>query len=231
MSNCDSSRTGLIKLREGSMVESGIVDSRLMRFARVIVSGDSATVSRLLAESPGLASERFEEGATRRVEQPYYIEKIARYVYAGDTALHIAAAAYQTHTVQDLLARGANVHAKNRRGAEPLHAAAAGVPGSGGWNPSAQAATVACLIEAGADPNATNKSGVTALHVAARTRCAGAVRALLAGGADAQRKNKSGSTPMLLATETTGRGGTGSAEAKAEQNEIIRILQQHVATR
>jgi hypothetical protein len=35
---------------------------------------------------------------------------------------------------------------------------------------------------------------------------------------------------MLLATETTGRGGTGSPEAKAEQAEILRILQQYGAT-
>jgi hypothetical protein len=53
------------------------------------------------------------------------------------------------------------------------------------------------------------------------------VRALLVGGANAQRKNKNGSTPMLLATETTGRGGTGLPDAKAEQAEIIRILQEH----
>ena len=68
------------------------------------------------------------------------------------------------------------------------------------------------------------------LHIAARTRCAAAVAALLAGGAHATRTNKNGSTPMFLATHTTGRGGTGSAEAKAEQAEIVRCLQQYGAT-
>jgi Ankyrin repeats (many copies)/Ankyrin repeat len=213
------------------MAESCTVDTQLMALVRAILSGDSASAARLLAEAPGLASARFQVGATRQVEKPYYLEDIGRYIYAGDTALHIAAAAYRTDIVQELLVSGANVRAKNRRGAEPLHDAVAGIPGSRSWHPSAQAATVACLIQAGADPNAINKSGVAPLHVAARTRCAASVRALLVGGADVQRKNKNGSTPLLLATESTGRGGTGSAEAKAEQAEITRLLQQYGATR
>jgi hypothetical protein len=70
--------------------------------------------------------------------------------------------------------------------------------------------------------------GVTPLHRAVRTRCAEAVRTLLAHGADPARKNKSGSTPMHLASLNTGRGGTGSAEAKAQQAEIVRALEQAV---
>lgn len=93
----------------------------------------------------------------------------------------------------------------------------------------AQAATVAALIEAGADPNAVDSNGVTPLHRAVRTRCTEAVRALLDGGADVRRKNKNGSTPMQLATRTTGRGGSGSAEAKAQQRNILRLLEQHGA--
>jgi hypothetical protein len=101
------------------------------------------------------------------------------------------------------------------------------MPGSSSWDPSAQAAIVACLIGAGADPNAVDKSGVTPLHRAVRTRCTGAVRALLEGGADAQRRNKNGSTPVRLATMTTGRGGSGSPQSKAEQLKIARLLEQH----
>jgi ankyrin repeat protein len=89
--------------------------------------------------------------------------------------------------------------------------------------------TIACLIEAGADPNAVDKSGVTPLHRAVRTRCAAAVRVLLAGGADARRANKRGSTPMLLASQNTGRGGSGSPEAKAQQQEILRLLKDYGA--
>ena len=144
------------------------------------------------------------------------MDEIGHYVYAGDTALHVAAAAYRQEIVPKLIATGANVRARNRRGAEPLHYAVDGMPGSRTWNPPAQAATVARLIEAGADPNAADKSGVTPLHRAVRTRCAAAVKALLEAGADPRRKNNSGSTPMLLATQNTGRGGSGSPEAKAQ---------------
>jgi ankyrin repeat protein len=112
-----------------------------------------------------------------------------------------------------------------------LHAAAVGSPGSQTWNPPAQSATIVCLIEAGADPNAADMDGVSPLHRAVRTRCAEAVRTLLTHGADPTRKNKSGSTPMVLAMHNTGRGGTGLPAAKAQQQEIFRLLQQHAETK
>jgi hypothetical protein len=49
---------------------------------------------------------------------------------------------------------------------------------------------------------------------------------LLDGGADARRQNRNGSTPMMLAGKTTGRGGSGSPEARAQQQEIMRLLAQ-----
>jgi hypothetical protein len=36
---------------------------------------------------------------------------------------------------------------------------------------------------------------------------------------------------MQIATRNTGRGGSGSAEAKAEQSEILRLLEQHRSSR
>jgi ankyrin repeat protein len=128
-----------------------------------------------------------------------------------------------------LVAAGADPSARNRRGAQPLHYAADGHPGSPNWNPERQAATVALLIEAGADPNATDASGVMPLHRAVRTRCAAAVGALLNGGADPGARNRRGSTPMQLATRTTGRGGSGSPESKAQQEEIVRLLERQGA--
>jgi len=50
------------------------------------------------------------------------------------------------------------------------------------------------------------------------------VAALLAGGADPHRPNRNGSTPILLATRQTGRDGSGSPEARAQQREIIDLL-------
>jgi hypothetical protein len=201
----------------------------LMMLVRVIAAGDNAVASQLLAAAPALACARIEVGATRQAAKDYFLEEIGHYVYGGDTALHVAAAAYRLEIANKLIALGADVRARNRRGAEPLHYAADGGPGSRNWNPCAQAATIACLIAAGADPNAVDRSGVAPLHRAVRTRCAGAVQALLEHGADARLTNKNGSTVMLLATQNTGRGGSGSADAKAQQQEIVRLLQQHAA--
>jgi Ankyrin repeats (many copies)/Ankyrin repeat len=213
-------------IKSASMIEHDARDSALMALALAIVAGDEATTLRLLAISRSLASASFIEGVTRQTANAY-LSEIGHYFYAGDTALHIAAGKYQTDIVQELIALGADVRARNRLGAEPLHAAAVGMPGSHTWNPGAQEATIVSLIEAGADPNAVDKSGVTPLHRAVRTRCAAAARALLASGAEVDRKNKRGSTPMLLAIHNTGRGGTGSRAAKAQQEEIVRLLAQH----
>jgi ankyrin repeat protein len=202
------------------------LDSALRELFAAIVEGDATGVSVQLSASPRLAQASIQTGATRQEPNGFFLDQIKRCVYAGDTALHIAAAAYETEIARMLLAAGADVHARNRRGQEPLHAASVGNPGSPRWNPSAQAATIILLIEAGADPNAMDKSGVSPLHKAIRTRCAEAVRTLLARGADPALKNKSGSTTTVLAINNTGRGGTGSPEAKAQQQEILRMLGQ-----
>jgi hypothetical protein len=203
-------------------------DAALITLVRTIVTADDTVAFRLLAANPALAKARFQVGATRQTAKTFYLDEIGHYIYAGDTALHLAAAAYHQEIVPKLIATGANVRARNRRGAEPLHYAVDGMPGSRTWNPPAQAATVARLIAAGADPNVTDKSGVTPLHRAVRTRCAAAVKALLEAGAEPRRKNKSGSTPMLLATQNTGRGGSGSPEAKAQQKLIVQLLREHI---
>jgi ankyrin repeat protein len=203
--------------------------SALMTLLRAIALRDEEKASRLLDASPGLAQQVAEVGATRQVSTEYFFTEIAHYVYAGDTALHIAAAAYARDIAKALLARGANVRARNRRGAEPLHYAVDGSPGSPTWTSAAQEAIVECLIEAGADPNSADKSGVSPLHRAVRTRCAGAVRMLLDNGADPRRKNGSGSTPLHLAVQNTGRGGSGSSAAREQQREIILLLLEHGA--
>jgi ankyrin repeat protein len=202
-----------------------------MGLVRAVVVGDSAAASRLLAASPALAIARAVKGATRRTARAHYLDEIEHYIYAGDTVLHIAAAGYRQEIAGNLIATGADVRARNRRGAEPLHYAVDGVPGSHTWNPRAQAATVVRLLAAGSDPNAADNSGVTPLHRAVRTRCAAAVKALLEGGADVQLKNRSGSTPMQLAIRNTGRGGSGSPDAKVQQAEIVRMLERHGAAR
>lgn len=202
-------------------------DLALRELVAAIVAGDAAKVSELLAASPELAKASFSKGATRQEAKANFVDPVARYIYTGDTALHFAAAGYRTEIVRQLIAAGGDVRAKNRMGDEPLHAAAVGSPGSYFWNPAAQVATIEFLIEAGADPNAADKRAVTPLHKAVRTRCAAAVRTLLEHGADPSRKNKSGSTPLVLAGVNSGRGGTGSPKAKAEQQEILRLLSKY----
>jgi hypothetical protein len=200
-------------------------DARLTTFARAIGRGDQARVSGLLAAAPELAVMRLAVGATRHGAEEYFLHEIGHNVYAGDTALHIAAAAYEPDFVRDLVTAGAIVAVANRRGAGPLHYAVDAVPGSVRWNPDAQKATVACLVELGADPNARDKNGTTPLQRAVRNRCAAAVEALLDAGADRLATNASGSTLMQLARWTTGRGGSGSAAAQQQQQEILRLLQ------
>ena len=206
---------------------AGTSEQSLRRFVDAIVANDGALFSKLIDESSALATASFSQGATRQgpSPSPCFIKEIGHYIYSGDTALHFAAASYRHKMVNELIKAGANVRAKNRRRAEPLHAAAFGTPGSPRWDPAAQAATIVCLIEAGADPNAQDMDGATPLHRAVRTRCAGAVRALLGHGADPAIRNKNGSTAMQLAFHTTGRGGSGSTEAKAQQQEILLLLQ------
>jgi hypothetical protein len=206
-------------------------DAGLMSLVRAIAADDMASTTGFLAANQELASARAEKGASRAAATENYFEEIQHYLYAGDTALHMAAAGYRTKIIRLLLGMGADVGARNRRGAQPLHYAADGIPGSRNWNPRAQSEAVTCLIEAGADPNARDKSGVTPLHRAVRTRCTAAVGALLDGGADARCTNNNGSTPMELAVWTTGRGGSGSPESKAQQEAIVRLLEEHDATR
>ncbi|MEP6714059.1 MAG: ankyrin repeat domain-containing protein [Terriglobia bacterium] len=211
------------------MRENALPDAELRKLVDAVIAADAATVSRLLAASPDLARARFQEGATRGNSQEFYLEQLGRYVLEDDSALHIAATAYNKEICQILITAGAEIHASNRHGAQPLHSAAAGQPGSGRWNPVAQSATIDVLVVAGADPNAADKRGVTPLHIAVRTRCASAVQTLLNCGADPARLNKNGSSPVLLASLTTGRGGSGSPEAKAQQQEILQLFEQYAA--
>src|SRR5579862_1328264 len=176
------SRRGYSTMRED--------DTALDDLVKAIIAGDAAGVSHRLAALPGLARARFDKGATRQDAQAFFLKPIERYIVAGDTALHIAAAAYQAGIARELIRSGAHVAAENRFGDQLLHAAALGNPNSPRWNPPAQVATIECLIEAGADPNAADKRGVTPLHKAVRTRCAPAVRSLLAHGANPELRNK-----------------------------------------
>ncbi|MBV8194933.1 MAG: ankyrin repeat domain-containing protein [Candidatus Dormibacteraeota bacterium] len=172
----------------------------------------------LLQASPPLATKALAR------EDEFFDPPSRLQAYQGHTALHAAAFTYDVQLARFLVEHGADVRARNRRGAEPLHAATMGSPESAGWDPEAQRAIIVYLIGAGADPDAAAAGGITPLHRAVRNRCSAAVEALLQKGADPSARNNHGSTPSDLARWTTGRGGTGSAAAKVEQQAILRML-------
>jgi hypothetical protein len=201
------------------------VRSPFDRLIAAIVADDTAAAKRLLAARPALALEASATGAERADAEDFFLRPILHYRYRGDTALHLAAAGYRRAIIRELLKRGADVGARNRRGAFPLHYAVDGGPGAPHWDPRAQAATIDALLAAGAEVDAVDAGGVTPLHRAVRNRCSAAVEALIAGGADVRRANGSGSTPLRLAAATTGRGGSGSAKAKREQLAIVSLLE------
>jgi hypothetical protein len=146
-----------------------------MALVRAIVAGDAATAEALLAASPELATAHAERGATRQDAADHYLGAIGHYLYAGDTALHVAAAGHRPDVARSLIRRGADV------ARPPLH-----------WSPRFPP---------------RNRRGAEPLHYAADGR---------------------GSTPLMLATRATGRGGSGVPEAKAQQQEIVRLLEHRV---
>jgi hypothetical protein len=199
-------------------------DGALFALFVEIASRDHIGITRTLDQTPGLATRPLRRGASRNDPRPYFLIPIRHYVYSGDTALHVAAAAHQRGIAESLVVRGVQVRARNRRGAEPLHYAADGSPGADSWDTDAQREVISYLIDAGADPNAIDKSGVAPLHRAVRTRSTGAVSALIDNGADPLLMNKSGSTPLHLAVQNTGKSNSGSEAAKEEQGRIIVLL-------
>src|SRR5258708_13817562 len=99
-------------------------------------------VRKLLTDHPILARHKAAVGATRKSAGEFYLKGIEHYLYEGDTALHVAAAAaaYGEAVAVQLVAKGAEVRAKNRHSQEPLHYAVLGTPGSLRWNPNEECA-------------------------------------------------------------------------------------------
>jgi hypothetical protein len=127
----------------GRRMDAGAPEQSLRRLVDAIVANDGELFSKLMDGSSALAATSFSQGATRQGPSlsPCFIKEIGHYIYSGDTALHFAAASYRQKMADKLIKAGANVRARNRRGCEPLHAAAFGSPGTPRWDPVAQAAS------------------------------------------------------------------------------------------
>lgn len=189
--------------------------ARIDALIRAILDDDRTTANELVIADSSLISQLISEAR-------FYDSKIFHWLYVGDTCLHLAAAGYRVEIARLLLAAGADPNAAmNHRHSSPLHYAADGYIIGPAWDPKRQVKTIECLLEAGAQVNAQDKNGAAALHRAVRTRCAEAARALLKAGGDPSLRNKPGSTAFHLAVQNTGRGGSGTDEARAAQREII----------
>jgi hypothetical protein len=182
-----------------------------------IIGDDVGKTKRLLKEEPGLTVALTNVASLER--------RLPHWIYAKDTALHVAAAGHRVEIGKLLLKAGAEPNAaENHRRSTPLHYAADGYTVSALWDEKKQVAMIRLLLKAGAAIEAQDKNGATPLHRAVRTRCAAAVKCLLDAGADATVRNKPGSTPFHLAVQNTGRGGSGADNAKAAQREIIQAF-------
>ena len=174
----------------------------IQQLADAASAGDAGTVSRLLAEDPGLASDYTDEGWT---------------------ALHLAATA---EIAAMLLDAGADIDARNRHrvfgpGNSPLSAAVY----------QDRRDVVRLLVERGVNVNQADNAGWMPLHLAVANGRVETARMLLKAGADAhaqtgdagaeQWRNK---TPLALLAidDRTGEGGTPvSPEADAEMRSLL----------
>lgn len=187
----------------------------LADFTAAVVAGDAAAV-RFVRGTPAIAH--------ARVVEERLVKDIPHQLYAGDTALHVAAAALRPLAVEALIDAGADANAENRRGATALHYACDARPLSGRtWNPSKQRAVIERLVDAGANVEHADKSGAAPLHRAVRARSPEAVRCLLERGArvDATHGRRR-TTALDIAMHSTGASGTKGT--RAEQQEIVEVL-------
>src|SRR5262249_31797291 len=132
---------------------SAALDRRLMDFIRAIARGHVSAVKGALAAEPALATASVAPRSPRQEAASYFLNEMSHYAYGGDPALHGAAAAFRRRIAEMLVAKGASVSARNRRGAQPLHYAA-----DGNREPLAQADIIGYLLSIGADANARDKS-------------------------------------------------------------------------
>jgi ankyrin repeat protein len=108
----------------------------------------------------------------------------------AEAALRKAAQDGDIQTVKDLIAKGANVNAKDETGKTALLWVAPARD-----NPE----MVKLLIAKGADVNATDNEGVTALMIAASQSNPGILAELIEAGAEINAQNNSGGTALMAA--------------------------------
>jgi ankyrin repeat protein len=194
-------------------------ERRLTELLEALVEDEEKAVQ-IVREAPELARARVSEDR---------LFVCVHWVYVGDTALHLAAAAIRPRAVEVLLRAGADPNAENRRSALALHYACDPRPSGKMWKPAGhQRKVIELLLDAGSRIEHVEKAGAAPLHRAVRARSPEAVRCLLERGARVDaRHGKQRSSPLHLALHSTGAGGTKGA--RAEQEEVVALLLAHGA--
>lgn len=131
-----------------------------------------------------------------------------RDVSSGDTALHIVTERRDLTWMQFLIAKGANINARNSKGTTPLVVAS-----NLGFVEGAQ-----LLVDLGAKVDESNTSGETPLITAVHNRNMALMRLLLKAGANPDRADNSGRSARdyaRLANNSTVLLGEIEASAKA----------------
>jgi predicted Fe-Mo cluster-binding NifX family protein len=103
--------------------------------------------------------------------------------------LHLAAKKDYLHIVELLLAKGADIHAKDENGDSALHVAIA----------AGHIKVIKLLLTYGADLNEEDKEDSSPLHIAASTGQLKAAKLLIKKGANIDAQNKDGITPLHIA--------------------------------
>jgi ankyrin repeat protein len=184
------------------------VDPKVAAVIAAVRARDRATLEKLIAADPALATSKDA---------------------AGSTPLHHAAGFGTPDSLTFLIDKGADVNAKNRRGSTPLfwalhdeskvrllvaRGAAVAIKQVEGRTPVYQAAVLGngyavlrLLLENGGDPNVATLNGLTPLNAAALRGDVDAVRLLIDTGANIDAKNGAGATALM------GAASNGSAAA------------------
>lgn len=147
------------------------------------------------------------------------------------TPLIDAASFARSEIAMLLLARGANVHAREESGATPLHRAVSAldpseVPPDFWYGSMAEREQIVrALLDRGADANARDQDGFTPLHLAAGSGSVTIVRMLLATGANANAVAKDGSTPWDIAKLPT--NPSRGRPRRPDDAEVLQLIEQH----
>jgi len=117
-----------------TVVPAENIERAFSRLVHAAVMGQTDVISRLLASRPELATRHSAVGATRQHAAEFFFDEAAHYLFAGDTVLHMAAAAFQRSAAELLVRSGAVCRARNRLA--PSHCITLRTPTDGSRRPN-----------------------------------------------------------------------------------------------